>query len=167
MSKTKGNVVDPLAVIDETGADALRFALIHGATPGQDQRSGGQARERAQLREQALERDALRRRGPAARSPRTPNAGCPVARRSRPGRALARCRARARRPKRSTTAMAELRVRRGHAALYDAIWNEFCDWGLELAKVRLSDESLPARRVRRRGGRSSRRSTPTCACSTR
>ena len=26
MSKTKGNVVDPLGVIDETGADALRFA---------------------------------------------------------------------------------------------------------------------------------------------
>ena len=28
--------------------------------------------------------------------------------------------------------------------LYDAIWNEYCDWGLELAKVRLADESLPA-----------------------
>ena len=28
--------------------------------------------------------------------------------------------------------------------LYDAIWSEFCDWGLELAKVRLADESLPA-----------------------
>jgi valyl-tRNA synthetase len=28
-------------------------------------------------------------------------------------------------------------------ALYDGIWSEFCDWGLELAKVRLADESLP------------------------
>ena len=27
--------------------------------------------------------------------------------------------------------------------LYDAIWNEFCDWGVELAKVRLADASLP------------------------
>jgi valyl-tRNA synthetase len=27
--------------------------------------------------------------------------------------------------------------------VYDAIWNEYCDWGLELAKVRLADESLP------------------------
>jgi valyl-tRNA synthetase len=26
--------------------------------------------------------------------------------------------------------------------LYDAIWNEFCDWGLELAKIRLADETL-------------------------
>ena len=40
MSKTKGNVVDPLGVIDETGADALRFALIHGASPGRTSGSG-------------------------------------------------------------------------------------------------------------------------------
>ena len=30
-------------------------------------------------------------------------------------------------------------------ALYDGIWSEFCDWGLELAKVRLADASLPGR----------------------
>jgi valyl-tRNA synthetase len=47
MSKTKGNVVDPLAVMAEAGADALRFALIHGATPGQDQRFGPQKLELA------------------------------------------------------------------------------------------------------------------------
>jgi valyl-tRNA synthetase len=29
-------------------------------------------------------------------------------------------------------------------ALYDGIWSEFCDWGIELAKVRLADESLAA-----------------------
>jgi valyl-tRNA synthetase len=28
--------------------------------------------------------------------------------------------------------------------LYDAIWSEYCDWGIELAKVRLNDPSLPA-----------------------
>ena len=28
--------------------------------------------------------------------------------------------------------------------LYDAIWNEFCDWGVELAKVRLTDDTLSA-----------------------
>ncbi len=101
MSKTKGNVVDPLGVIDETGADALRFALIHGTA----RRAGpalrpDQARERPQLREQAVERDALRgrrptgidpgRRGaaPARRAPTSgrPSAGCcrVPARRSRP-----------------------------------------------------------------------------------
>ena len=28
--------------------------------------------------------------------------------------------------------------------LYDAIWSEYCDWGLELAKVRLADDALDA-----------------------
>jgi valyl-tRNA synthetase len=45
MSKTKGNVVDPLVAMDEAGADALRFAVIHGATPGQDQKFGPQKLE--------------------------------------------------------------------------------------------------------------------------
>ncbi|MBI4101730.1 MAG: class I tRNA ligase family protein, partial [Candidatus Nealsonbacteria bacterium] len=36
MSKSKGNVIDPLGVIDLYGADALRMALIVGNTPGSD-----------------------------------------------------------------------------------------------------------------------------------
>jgi valyl-tRNA synthetase len=36
MSKTKGNVQDPLEVIDEYGTDALRFTLLTGGTPGND-----------------------------------------------------------------------------------------------------------------------------------
>ena len=36
MSKTKGNVVDPLIVMDKFGTDALRFTLLVGSTPGKD-----------------------------------------------------------------------------------------------------------------------------------
>jgi len=36
MSKSKGNVIDPLGVIDIYGADALRMALVIGNTPGSD-----------------------------------------------------------------------------------------------------------------------------------
>ncbi|MFQ5581252.1 MAG: valine--tRNA ligase [Mariprofundaceae bacterium] len=36
MSKSKGNVIDPLEVIEQYGADALRFTLAHMATPGRD-----------------------------------------------------------------------------------------------------------------------------------
>ena len=36
MSKTKGNVIDPLIVMDELGTDALRFTLLVGSTPGND-----------------------------------------------------------------------------------------------------------------------------------
>ncbi len=36
MSKTYGNVIDPLEVMDELGTDALRFTLLVGSTPGND-----------------------------------------------------------------------------------------------------------------------------------
>ncbi len=36
MSKSKGNVMDPLGVADEYGADAMRMALLFGAAPGTD-----------------------------------------------------------------------------------------------------------------------------------
>ncbi|MCA1899098.1 MAG: valine--tRNA ligase [Chloroflexi bacterium] len=36
MAKTKGNVIDPLIVMDELGTDALRFTLLVGSTPGND-----------------------------------------------------------------------------------------------------------------------------------
>ena len=135
------------AVIDEIGR---RRAAVR-ADPRRDagQRPAvraGQARERAQLREQALERDPLRRRARGRRRSPT-DARTPAARRrptsDRPS--AGSCRARPRRPRRVDAAMAELRASaRSPALLYDAIWSEFCDWGLELAKVRLADESLPA-----------------------
>ncbi len=37
MSKTKGNVIDPLITMDKFGTDALRYTLITGGTPGNDQ----------------------------------------------------------------------------------------------------------------------------------
>jgi len=36
MSKSYGNVIDPLGVMDELGTDALRFTLLVGSTPGND-----------------------------------------------------------------------------------------------------------------------------------
>lgn len=36
MSKTKGNVLDPLETVAEYGADSLRYSLVTGVTPGQD-----------------------------------------------------------------------------------------------------------------------------------
>src|SRR5581483_7441586 len=40
MSKTKGNVVDPLTLIDEFGTDALRFTLAQAAGQSRDMRIG-------------------------------------------------------------------------------------------------------------------------------
>ncbi|HSV85391.1 MAG TPA: valine--tRNA ligase [Levilinea sp.] len=36
MSKSKGNVIDPLELMDEMGTDAMRFTLLVGSTPGND-----------------------------------------------------------------------------------------------------------------------------------
>jgi valyl-tRNA synthetase len=143
MSKTKGNVVDPLSVMDKTGADALRFALIHGATPGLDQRFSDARLESARnfankiwnatrfvlgARPASIAADAARvnpdtaHQGPAERWIQSRTA------------------ATAEEVDRGLDSFVFAEVTR---ALYDGIWSEFCDWGLELAKVRLADESLP------------------------
>jgi len=143
MSKTKGNVVDPLGTIDEHGADALRFALVHGATPGNDQRFGSAKVENARnfanklwnatrfvlgARPVTIAADVARRApdaallGPAERWVRS--------------RAVATVAA-------VDRAMADFNFGEVTRLLYDAVWSEYCDWGLELAKVRLGDETLP------------------------
>ena len=170
MSKTKGNVVDPLAVMEEAGADALRFALIHGATAGQDQRFGPQKLE--------LARNFANKLWNAARFVLGARpAGIAAGRRTRRRRAEARPRARPsagsgrarrRRPRPSTAPSADYQFGEVTRALYDGIWSEFCDWGIELAKVRLADDAPAGRRSGRPpGGRWSTPSTRTSACSTR
>ena len=63
MSKTKGNVIDPLEMCDEFGADAVRFALAVLSGTGRDLPFGDDARRGlARLRDEGLERGALRAR---------------------------------------------------------------------------------------------------------
>jgi len=40
ISKTKGNVIDPLILMNEFGTDALRFTILVGSTPGNDTNVG-------------------------------------------------------------------------------------------------------------------------------
>ncbi len=144
MSKTKGNVVDPLAVMEEAGADALRFALIHGATAGQDQRFGPQKLELARNFANKLW-NATRFVLGARPSEVVAGAG-----RVAPDEAFL---GPVERWIRSRAAATTDEVNRGIAeyqfgevtrALYDGIWSEFCDWGIELAKVRLADPAAGA-----------------------
>jgi valyl-tRNA synthetase len=142
MSKTKGNVVDPLGVIDTAGADALRFAVIHGATPGNDQRFGEAKLEQARnfanklwnatryvvgARPTTIPDDAERR---------LPDVGhLGPAERWLLSRAAATTEA-------VDAAVSDYAFGEMTRLVYDAIWNEYCDWGLELAKVRLGDASI-------------------------
>ena len=50
------------------------------------------------------------------------------------------CRVPRPRPRRSTRRWRTTPSARSPALVYEAIWNEYCDWGLEFAKVRLADE---------------------------
>jgi len=142
MSKTTGNVVDPLEIIDTTGADALRFALIHGATPGVDQRFGSAKVENARNFANKLwnatrfvvgARPATIKPGSLARSPDPALLG-PAERWIRSRRSMTVLAV--------DRAMADFQFAEVTRALYEAIWSEFCDWGLELAKARLADDSL-------------------------
>ena len=115
MSKTKGNTVDPLATIDDMGADALRFAVVHGATPGNDQRiRPRQGGERAQLRQQALERHPVRAGRPPGHHRRGRRAPPALDIGPGPGRALDRV---SRRRNRGSRGQGDgrLRIRRGDA----------------------------------------------------
>ena len=75
MSKSLGNVIDPIEMIDRYGADALRFSLARAATGGPAGHPAlrGGDRGRAQLREQDLERRAAG----AARVSRAARPSCP------------------------------------------------------------------------------------------
>jgi valyl-tRNA synthetase len=142
MSKTKGNVVDPLGVIDESGADALRFAVVHGAAAGQDQRFGPAKLENARNFANKLwnaTRFVVGAR-PASIDPdgeRQP----PDPRQLGPAERWMLSRANAT-VDAVDRAMADYAFGEVTRLLYDAIWNEFCDWGLEFAKVRLADDEL-------------------------
>ncbi|HLX35234.1 MAG TPA: valine--tRNA ligase [Candidatus Limnocylindrales bacterium] len=144
MSKTRGNSIDPLDVMAESGADAMRFALIHGGTPGLDQRFGHQKLETGRNFANKLwnaSRFVLGARPAGVPSDAERQAPDP----DRLGLVE--------RWIRSRTAATIEAVDRGIAehllpevtrALYDGIWSEFCDWGLEMAKARLADASLSA-----------------------
>jgi valyl-tRNA synthetase len=144
MSKTKGNVVDPLEAIAESGADALRFALVHGTSPGNDQKFRTEKLDDGRNFANKLwnatrfvrgARPASIGDGSTRLAPDPAHLG-PAERwiRSRTAAAVAAV----------DKGVAEYQFAEVTRALYDAIWSEFCDWGLELAKVRLADETLPA-----------------------
>ncbi len=143
MSKTKGNVVDPLEAISESGADALRFALVHGTSPGNDQKFRSERLDDGRNFANKLwnatryvhgARPASIQDGTPRRAPDPAHLG--LAERWIRSRAAATIGT-------VDAAMAGLQFGEVTRALYDAVWSEYCDWGLELAKTRLGDESLP------------------------
>ncbi len=133
MSKSKGNVIDPLHVMEQFGTDALRFTLASMASPGRD----------IKLAEERIEgyRNFANKIWNATRfslmnldGPRTANA---PAERSFPDRWIL---SRLNHTIQVVTAELEAyRFDRAANALYQFIWHEYCDWYLELIKPTLQN----------------------------
>ena len=137
MSKSKGNVIDPLHVMDQFGTDALRFTLASMASPGRD----------IKLAEERIEgyRNFANKIWNAARFSLMyldgPRADSPVAKRSFPNRWIL---SRLNQTVQAVTAELEAyRFDRASSALYQFIWHEYCDWYLELIKPALQDAAHP------------------------
>jgi valyl-tRNA synthetase len=136
MSKTKGNVVDPLVLIDEFGADALRFTLALAAGQGRDMRIGATRVE--------TNRNFCTKLWNAARF--CEMNGCQTVSAFDPAKLeltvnkwiIAETAAAAREIGR---ALEELRYNEAANAAYQFVWSRFCDWYLELIKPVLASGS--------------------------
>ncbi|MDO4773130.1 MAG: class I tRNA ligase family protein, partial [Bacillota bacterium] len=141
MSKSLGNGVDPLEIIDQYGADALRFMLISGNTPGNDQRFQMERVEAARnFANKLWNASRFVMMGVDSFDDKIEEIG---------QLDLA--------DKWILTGLYELSEETFKLAdayeysiaasqLYEFIWNEYCDWYIELAKIRLYGEDEEAKK---------------------
>ncbi|MDO5144572.1 MAG: valine--tRNA ligase [bacterium] len=139
MSKSLGNGVDPLEVIDQYGADALRFSLLMGVSPGNDTRYSSAKVESARnfankvwnaSRFVLMNVDARHEIDPAQLTladkwilSRFQDAVRDITAHNEEG----------------DFGLSATRI-------YDFAWSEFCDWYIELAKSRLTGDNAEAKR---------------------
>jgi valyl-tRNA synthetase len=133
MSKSKGNVVDPLGLIDQYGADALRFFMAAMESQGRD----------IKMDERRVEgyRNFATKLWNAARFCQSNGIGASATIKAPPARLAAnqwiigevqQC------VTAIEAAMADLRFDAAANAIYQFTWSKFCDWYLELVKPVLS-----------------------------
>ena len=143
MSKSKGNVMDPLSVMEKYGTDALRFTLAAMASPGRD----------IKLAEERIEgyRNFANKIWNAARfilmNLDGPREAAPPKDRSFADRWIL---SRLNRTIRDVNASLEAyRFDQASSQIYHFIWHEYCDWYLELVKPSFqSKDSADAKRTR-------------------
>jgi len=131
MSKSRGNGIDPLDWVELFGADALRFTLARGASPGGDLSIGeDHARASRNFATKLFNATRFALMNGAALAPLPGFDELTDADRWILGRAE-QVRAEA------DSAFDSYEFSRACEALYHFAWDEFCDWYLELAKVQL------------------------------
>ena len=132
MSKSKGNVIDPLALIDEYGADALRFTIARGSNPGTDMSLSSEWVAGSRNFGTKLW-NATRFALANGADPRLPLPSAPTD-------ADTWILGRLREVREQTDALLEgFQFAKATEGLYHFTWDELCDWYLELAKPQLDD----------------------------
>ncbi len=131
MSKSRGNVIDPIQSIEQYGTDALRFALSTGTSPGNDMMLGSRKLEGS--------RNFTNKLWNAARfvisnldgvETKTPLGITTAEDRwilSRLNRLIAEV----------TELLEEFQFGEALRRIYEFLWTEYCDWYIEIAKIRL------------------------------
>ncbi len=141
MTKSRGNVVDPLDLTATYGTDALRFTLATGGTPGNDFRLFDEKLESSRNFANKLwnaARFVVSSIGeepvdlPADAETAAGRTGWPAEDRWILSRSIATA-------AEVNKLLGEFQINEAGRVLYDFIWNEYCDWYLEMAKVRLKD----------------------------
>jgi valyl-tRNA synthetase len=135
MSKSKGNVLDPLDLIDLYGADALRFALTGGNSPGNDMRLNEQKMEASRNFANKLWNASRFVMSNIARAGDTAGWDWPPRPQHLEDRwVLSRLNGATAQVQRF---MEEYQFGEAQRAVHDFMWGEYCDWYLETAKVRI------------------------------
>ncbi len=140
MSKSKGNVIDPLHLIDEYGADALRFTLAAMAAQGRDIKLAASRVEGYRNFATKLWNAC---RFAEMNACTTPVDFDPADTRQTLNRWIAHETSRATRE--VTEAIEAYRFNDAAGAIYRFVWNVYCDWYLELAKPVLMGEEGDAK----------------------
>jgi valyl-tRNA synthetase len=140
MSKSKGNVIDPLHLIDDYGADALRFTLAAMAAQGRDIKLATSRVEG--YRNFATKLWNAARFAEINGCARVPGFD-PKGAKQTLNRWIAHETGKAGRE--VTVAIEEYRFNEAAGALYRFVWNVYCDWYLELAKPLLTGPDGPAK----------------------
>jgi len=134
MSKSKGNVIDPLGLMDEMGTDALRFTLLVGSTPGNDMNLS--------IKKVEANRNFANKIWNAARFILGVLDSVPQIAQNDPQWTLAdswiwaRMQSLKRETERLFTAS---QFGEAGRQIYDFFWSEFADWYLEIAKLQMGE----------------------------
>ncbi|MCC6146870.1 MAG: valine--tRNA ligase [Anaerolineaceae bacterium] len=134
MSKSKGNVIDPLEVMNELGTDALRFTLLVGSTPGNDMNLSVKKVEANRNFANKVWNAGRFVIGALDQAPSSPKAGAQWT--LADSWVWARLRSLTREVERL---FAGYQYGEAGRQIYEFFWSEFADWYLEIAKLQLME----------------------------